>query len=165
MRASFVAGLSRGLVRSSLARSCVRRLGRARCLRQIRPAVLDHNGILGVDGARLGEQLLRLLPVSLLPRLARLLHQLRQPVLARQRDRDRIIAVPGIQFLGTRKLALGPDQVVPLELVRARQICILSLPQMPLAGRCLHGMRTGSRQRGPRARPIRRLRRRSLGSA
>jgi hypothetical protein len=34
---------------------------------------------------------------------------------------------------------------------------------MPLAGRSLHGMRTGSRQRRPRPRPIRRLCGRSLG--
>jgi hypothetical protein len=34
---------------------------------------------------------------------------------------------------------------------------------MPLAGRCLHGMRARSHHRGSRARRLRRLRRRSLG--
>jgi hypothetical protein len=113
--------------------------------------MLGNNGILGIDRPRFGEQGLRLLRLARLPGFARLLNQFCQPVLARNRNRNRIIAILRIQFQRAYKLLFGGIQIVVLKLLRAGQIRVLSFMELAFAGRRLHHVRTHNRSRRPLA--------------
>ena len=125
---------------SGTAGSRGRRLCRDRTADQEWPTVFSDEWVLRIHRTSLREQCIGGLLVACLPGFARLPHQVAEPMLPRDRDRDGVVAVHRVELEGARKVALGTIHVTMLKLLGAGEVGVFGFAQLTLSGRRFNRM-------------------------
>ena len=101
--------------------------------------MLGDDGVVGVELVRLREQLVRFRMVAEQPLFCPGLHQLRDDMLARDGERERVLVFGRVELRGPRKRLLRGGGVVVAKLPSSGQIGIRGFADVIRRGRTLGG--------------------------